>query len=43
MLAPIPKLWKEKVAPWIETCNRYYQNEGHQSESRTENLWYSRP
>ena len=33
-----PKLWKlekseEKIVPWIETCNHFYQNESRQGES----------
>jgi len=30
---------KEKVVPWIETYNHYYQNKSRQGESRTENHW----
>jgi len=34
---------KEKVVSLMETSNHYYQNKSHQGESRTENLWHSRP
>jgi len=39
----IKKKIKEKVVPWIETCNHYYQNESLQVKSRTKNVWHSRP
>jgi len=33
---------KEKLVPWIETCNQYHQNEIRQGESRTGNHSHSR-
>ena len=34
---------KEKVVPWIQTCNHYYQNESCWGKTRTDNQWHSRP
>ena len=31
------------MLPWIEMWKYYQQNKSRQAESRTENIWHSRP